>query len=96
MSQVKTESHEVNEENKFLEAKFYAEHAARVIQPPGSEWVGSFNVHVYKGKFSIDNTSFDFATQFIGDVPESLAIEAAKEFKTRIMAKYGHTLKTRK
>lgn len=96
MSEVLVESHEMDESNKTEKASVHVQLAGEAIKPPLSEYIGSFNLHVYKAGFALDKQTFYFATQFIGDIPESLAIEAAKELKTRMLAKYGHSPKQRK
>lgn len=96
MPQVKTETSELEPSNVTDEARFYARRVGEALAPAGSQYIGSFNLHIYKGRFSLDGETYYFATQFIGEVPEKLAIEAAKELKTRMLSKYGHDKKERK
>lgn len=93
--EVKTTREDLPVDNKTHEAHFYVEQAANAVRPQGNEYVGSFCIHVYKHTFA-SNPTFCFGTQFVGKVPEALAIEAAKELKERMMSRYGHEIKKRK
>ena len=76
-------------ENRAMEAAFLLERSANVCRPEGFKYSGSITVHVYEQSLSL-NPTYAFATHFAEDLPEQLAIEAAKELKVRLMARYGH------
>lgn len=83
------------DQNKSQEAMFYLEQAGKVIRPHGYDYVGSFCIHIYEAKLTMVE-NYSFATQFVNQVKEQLAIEAAKELKERMLSRYGHELKKAK
>lgn len=93
MTTIQTETTTQAIDNRAKESEVLLAHAANIIKPPLNEYLGSFVLHVYQQGSKIDTRTFNFATQFVGDVPEYLAVEAAKELKERMLARYGHKLK---
>lgn len=92
MSEIKTNSFELDDTNRFLEARFQIERAADVIRQSGDTHLGSFAVHVFKQEFAREHR-YTFSSQIVGNVPESVAIAAAKELRDRMLISYGHTPK---
>lgn len=74
--------------NKTQESQFYLEHSAQPIRPAGSEYLGSFAVHIYAHKFSM-HQDFMFAAHCDSTIPEQVAVEALKELRNRAMVTYG-------
>jgi len=93
MSEIKTETKQIQLGNAQLAAEELVARAATCVKPDLNTYLGSFALHVYQQGSVIDTRTFNFATHFVGDVPEYLAVEAAKELKTRMLERYGHKLK---
>ena len=86
----KVETKEISgKDNQAKEAANLLRKAAEACRPYGHGYKGSITVHVYEASFSAQPT-FVFATHFAEELPEPLAIEAAKELKVRLMKRYGH------
>lgn len=92
-AKIVTETETMPDGNKSAEAVFYLEMSGKPAKPHGYEYVGSYCVHVYEAKFSMDRNNYSFATLFSGKIPEFLAIESAKELNERLKARYGHVTK---
>lgn len=90
MSNVKTETVEQEVDYNAKKSASMVRDAANAVKPPLSKHVGSFVVHVYNLGDNITTKHFAFATQMVDEVPEPLAIEAAKELKIQMLKRYGH------
>lgn len=87
METPKVTTENIKDNNISDKAHWHLRQAANAITPTGSEYIGSFSVHVYKGTMI---PSASFGVQIIGKVPEQIAIEAAKTLKDRMMENFGH------